>query len=371
MSMESMSSRDSLPMRPRRSSLDHLATNHGMGVVLKSFAITKIQATVRCWLQYKETKVELLERKLVRIEQTKLRELQEIQECKWKKMDELRRDAVERERRLESQVALGDKLIDHLKKDGALVKEQTKKLKEHVGTLKKNNEQLEKAASLNVSTFEAMSTAIVLLQEKARALEVTEKELTEQVEQKEDLLQASNTHAHCHIRESEVFNDGISKIVALLSEKSDDKQLVETITRLAEEGRNQRLEAFEKSFGLESIGLLPDNFNKSSSTCRDESSSTALEKSFGFDSLLVENTSIGTNSGFGSTKDFESAKTLATCSLSRSGSIGTKEKVRPLLNYQTSGDSFADYCPSDLVVQDSDGIRIDSIAEHEDESSQM
>lgn len=124
MSIDSLMQRDMRPQQPQRLSLQMTDT-------------LKIQAAFRGWRQWRAMRAELLKLRLERIERERIACLKDIRHGKWKTMEGIRDDMEEESKRLESQVSLGEKLIDHLKRDNSQITEQTKKLRDHCRTLEK------------------------------------------------------------------------------------------------------------------------------------------------------------------------------------------------------------------------------------------
>lgn len=247
MSLHEPSAKDSLPMRPRRSSmsdLDRLQTTlqeHGSSssqpmILMSILASTKIQAVTRGWIQWKSTRMTLLERKLARIEESRKRELTQIQEEKWRVMESIQAEIVEREKRIDSQVALAEKLIDHLKRDSILVKDQTKKLKEYSQNLKRNNVQLDHYVRLHYDNFATMSTAVELLREKSENLLASSKKYAGRVDRLQTKLEDTSRQVEAEFQDKMRTEKTIRRILRLIKKRCNDEQVVSKISALLREG---------------------------------------------------------------------------------------------------------------------------------------
>jgi hypothetical protein len=190
MSIEGQSSKDSLPQRPRRASLTLQCAPSSLDT--GQLAATKIQSTFRGYAQWKQTRAHLLEQQLERIEREHRNELIAITERKWNGMDALRNEAVEEEKRLDEQVALANQLIEHLKRDSAMIRDQTKKVKEHCKTLQQSNRHCEKLAQLQSESITAMHQNVEQLQERQDDLRATERKCSIKIQSRTTKLTATS-----------------------------------------------------------------------------------------------------------------------------------------------------------------------------------
>jgi hypothetical protein len=225
-------SRDAQPMRPRRSrpsTLEHrhvqtpaTASSANPVLYMQALAATKIQSVARQWMQWRKTRVTLLQLKLARIQTLRERDLVQVQQDKWRAMEAIQTEISDEEKRSESQISLGEKLMDHLKRDSMLVKGQTKKIKEFTVCLKRNNQELEKSLRNNNDNFCTMEKSDTLLDESKRYAQRVDKIQTK-------LAQASR-FGEVEVSAKRATELTIKRILALLKKKSKDKALLTHIS---------------------------------------------------------------------------------------------------------------------------------------------
>jgi hypothetical protein len=250
MSLDSSYKNDSLPVRPRRSNnfhLDRLKDSRGGQSAsqpreplhfMTVMAATRIQAVVRCWIQWKSTRSVLLSRKLVRIDENRRRDLTNIQLEKWKFFENIQSEIVEREKRLEAQVSLGEKLSDHLKRDSALVRDQTKKLKEYSQNLKKNNDHLDQSVRLHHENFATINVMIELLREKSDLLLASSKKYASRIDALQEKLEFSSKQVEVEFHDKVRKRKTIRAILRLVKKRSSiaDSPLVDSLFQIANGG---------------------------------------------------------------------------------------------------------------------------------------
>ena len=225
---------DSLPIRPRRSSnfeLDRLRNlrrkQHTTSTAepfhfMSQLAATTIQASYRRWVQWKATRPILLAKKLVWIQENHRSELDRIQQEKWDKMEKIQSEIVERERRLEAQVSLAEKLCDHLKRDSAIVQGQTKKLKEFSTILKNNNNQLDHSVRLNRENFFTANLAVEFLREKSDTLLASSKKYAYRIDKMQAELEKTTKRVDVEYRSKVKMKKTIKRILRLLKKRGFD-----------------------------------------------------------------------------------------------------------------------------------------------------
>lgn len=230
MSLESPNCRDSQPLRPRRSSL---TIAHELGEANTKLAATKIQATFRGYLQWMKTRTELLERKLRRIECDHQLQLKKITEWKWLEMDALRNEVVEEDKRLDSQVELGNKLIEHLKRDSAMVRDQTKKLKEHCKSIRQNNEHCEQIAEVQNESMANWKRTLDQLQQHHEHLKEFEQDLAKKVRKnaKKRSLLSKSVKEEFDCKKS--LEKATKKLVNTIHQRCHDDTLLSLISTLS------------------------------------------------------------------------------------------------------------------------------------------
>jgi hypothetical protein len=230
MSMDTCVKNDSLPVRPRRSNnfeLDRLKNLRSRSSTegkepLKFMAIlaaTTIQAVVRRWIQWRRTRPLLLSRKIAWIEEKLKLELVTIQEEKWLRMEKIQSETIERERRLEAQVSLGEKLCDHLKRDSTLVRDQTIKLKEYSQILTKNNSHLDRSVRLHRDNFVTTNLVVELLREKSDSLLASSKSYASRIDKFQNKLELTRKRVELEFRDKARIRKTIKRILRLLKKK--------------------------------------------------------------------------------------------------------------------------------------------------------
>jgi hypothetical protein len=275
MSLDSGSKNDSLPVRPRRSNnfgLDRLknprrnvmASRSGEPLYFMSvLAATKIQAVVRCWTQFKSTRLLLLSRKLVRIEENRKRDLIRIQEEKWAVLESIQSEIVDRERRLEEQVSLGEKLSDHLKRDSALVRDQTKKLQEYSHNLKKNNDHLDQCIRLHRENYSTTNMTVELLREKSDLLLTSSKKYASRLDKLQEKLELTSKQVEVEFCDKVRMRKTIKRIRRRVKQQCSaiDSPLVDSLLQIMNRDRqSDRTSSFHTittdDFGTNSFDLM-------------------------------------------------------------------------------------------------------------------
>lgn len=255
--------KDCLPMRPRRSIVsdfnrlnDEFASSAPPLLRVTILAATKIQSIARRWTQWKSKRVTLLERKLARIEASRKDEIAQIQAGKWKVIETIQAEIVEKEKRLESQVALGEKLADHLKRDSSMIKDQTKHLRDYCNTLKRNNDQFDQSIRLHFDNFSTMSTAVELLRDKSEALLASSKKYATKVDRMQTKLEETSSQGEREFQEKRRTEKAVRRIISLIRDRCHDDQLVSTISAFVRTGGDDRT---RQIFALgESSGFILD-----------------------------------------------------------------------------------------------------------------
>lgn len=258
MGLENQYSKDSTPSRPRRASVTIQNEDGGNNTKL---AATKIQASFRGFSQWIKTRPELLERKLRRIEREHQNELRNITERKWLEMDALRNEAMEEQKRLDSQVELGNKLIERLKRDSAMVRIQTKKLREHCKSLRQNNAHCEHMAQMQKESMTTLNGSLDQLQQQHDHFKELENHLADKamkMAQKLSLLSRKIKHEFCCKKSLKTTT---KQLVSALRERSRDDVLLDLISKMSQ-GDNpdeQTQPDFDKSLCLESKNAAAGN----------------------------------------------------------------------------------------------------------------
>jgi myosin heavy subunit len=230
MSLEAQNSKDSLPQRPRRASLTLQYAPSSLDTGL--LAATKIQASYRGYVQWNQTRVYLLEQKLRRIVREHQNELKAITERKWKEMDALRNEAVEEEKRLDSQVELASKLIEHLKRDSDLIKDQTKKLKEHCKTLQHSNLHCEKMAQIQSESIAAMNQNLEQLQKRQDELRANERKCSSKTQTRTTKLSTTSQDVKREFQSKIRMKNVTGIICKTLRQRCRDDNLVGLVSEL-------------------------------------------------------------------------------------------------------------------------------------------
>jgi hypothetical protein len=247
MCLDSSYKNDSLPVRPRRSNnfhLDRLKDSRSSQFAsqpreplhfMSIMAATRIQAVVRCWIQWKSTRVGLLIRKLIRIEENRKRDITNIQQEKWKFFENIQFEIVEREKRLEAQVSLGEKLSDHLKRDSALVRDQTKKLQEYSQNLRRNNDHLDQSIRLYHENFATINVMIELLRDKSDVLLASSKKYASRIDKLQEKLEYTSKQVEVEFHDKVRKRKTIRAILRLLRKRSSvaDSPLVNSLFQIA------------------------------------------------------------------------------------------------------------------------------------------
>ena len=225
---------DSSPVRPRRSNnfeLDRLrnlrrkqkATDSVEPLNFMShIAATAIQASVRRWIQWTAMRPLLLTRKLVWIEENRIHEILKIQQEKWSMMENLQSEIVDRERRLEAQVALADKLCDHLKRDSAIVKSQSKTIKEFTNILKFGNNHLDQSIRLNRDNFVTANLTVEFLREKSDTLLATSKKYAARIDKLQAELETTMKRVDIENRSKLKIKKTLNRMFRLLKQRGFD-----------------------------------------------------------------------------------------------------------------------------------------------------
>ena len=235
MSFQKSVKNDSLPVRPRRSSnfeLDRLRNlrqkQHATTETAEPFhfmshlAATTIQASFRRWIQWKAIRPQLLTRKLVWIEENRKSEILRIQQEKWDMMENIQSEIVERERRLEAQVSLAEKLCDHLKRDSAIVHSQSKKMKEFSNLLKINNNHLDQSVRLNRDNFVTANLAVEFLREKSDTLLATSKKYASRIDKLQSELEWATKRVDVEYRSKLKTKKTLNRILRLIKQRRFD-----------------------------------------------------------------------------------------------------------------------------------------------------
>jgi hypothetical protein len=173
MDLDRASDHDSAPTRPRRSFLTlncsktkFISSEGTPKNIVRILAATKLQAMARGWMQWKKTRLCLLQARLNRIEDTKRGELRKVEEEKWKKIAAVKTEMTEAEQQLQSQLPLSTKLVNHLKEEEEMFRNDTEKVREFCQILYRNNDVLDQTNRFNLESCSAIKRSVDLMQEK-------------------------------------------------------------------------------------------------------------------------------------------------------------------------------------------------------------